>query len=403
MTVFGSWVGYSVFMSATPSFDAESPLEELSVRWDWEGDGRWDTPFQTAKTADHIYGTPGIYRIRLEVRDPEGLVGSTGRVIMIAREGQSPAGPPMDEVRFGSFVMGSDETVGELDEHPKTLVDHDAFWIDRFEVTNELFADYLNWAEFNGFMIATTEEILDPISQQTYAYLGEPGSRIIVTTRSFVSAAEYKRHPVTYITWYGAAAFCNWRSLREGKHPAYEVGGAWRFSPESEGYHLPTEGQWEKAARGGCEILGPVQCEESDQREYPWGDSLDVHFANFNQSEDPFEGTEWPRTTPVGFYDGEEHAGFPTADGAGPYGTADLAGNAWEWCHSRYAPYPYDEDDGRNSAPVADDPEEQRVIRGGGDNSDPSTIRCSRREKDVPEPSARRCMHVGFRCALTTR
>jgi formylglycine-generating enzyme required for sulfatase activity len=199
MTVFGSWVGYSVFVSATPSFDAESPLEELSVRWDWEGDGRWDTPFQSAKTADYIYGTPGIYRIRLEVRDPEGLVGSTGRVIMIAREGQPPTGPPMDEVRFGSFVMGSEETVGELDEHPETIVDDDAFWIDRFEITNDLFADYLNWAELNGFMIVTTEEILDPISQQTYAYLGEPGSRIAVGERFFVSPGGYESHPVTYI------------------------------------------------------------------------------------------------------------------------------------------------------------------------------------------------------------
>lgn len=403
MSAFGSWVGYAVGVSAVRSFDMESPSEELSVRWDWEGDGLWDTPFQTAKTADHIFSRPGIFRMRLEVRDPEGLIGSAARVIMIAREGTAPAGPPMDEIRQGFFVMGSDETEGELDERPEAVIASDPFWMDRFEVTNRFFVDLLNWADTNGFVLETTREIMDPISRQTYAYIGESGGRIVVGERHFVVPGKYEDHPVTYVTWYGAAAFCNWRSLREGRSPAYEVGGAWRRSEASDGYRLPTEAQWEKAARGGCEILGSVVCDGPDEREYPWGDSLDVRFANFNQSEDPYEETEWPRTTPVGFYDGAEHQGFPTRDGSGPYGTADLAGNVWEWCQSRYAPYPYIEADGRNSAPASDDPDELRVIRGGGDNSDPSTIRCSRREKDAPEPGASRCKHVGFRCVLDSR
>jgi formylglycine-generating enzyme required for sulfatase activity len=158
------------------------------------------------------------------------------------------------------------------------------------------------------------------------------------------------RLPVVGVSWYEAYAYCQWLSEATGRD-----------------YRLPSEAQWEKAARG------------TDGRWYPWGKAFDASRCNSRAS-----GLE--RTMPVGSYS-------PAGDS--PYGCADVAGNASEWTVSRFWPYPCDAGDGR------DDPQgdAERVIRGGSWHSPVLRVRTVSRGMNDPWFTDN---DVGFRCALCT-
>lgn len=162
----------------------------------------------------------------------------------------------------------------------------------------------------------------------------------------------WPNHPVVGVSWYEATAFCRWLT----QHPTY--------NPAGYVYALPSEAEWEYAARG------------TERRSYPWGpEEPDGERANFNRI---YNGT-----TPVGC--------FP--DGVTPEGVLDLAGNVWEWTQSAYRPYPYDPSDGREDATT---PARKRfTIRGSGWPSPPLYLRASCR--DFLPPVAYR--GLGFRLA----
>ena len=232
--------------------------------------------------------------------------------------------PTWITIEAGDFTMGSDARDAAppfVNERPRHRFGLTEFRISRVPITQ---------AQYLQFVIATGHPA--------------PGH-----WRGGQPAADTDEHPVTYVTWNDAQAFCAWAGVR-----------------------LPSEAEWEKAARS------------DDGRWWPWGDTLPdasrAHFKGQAQGVAPAAQS----VMPVG--------SFP--NGASEYGALDMAGNVWEWTHSLFRPYPYRADDGR------EDPATNglRVVRGGSYNHDLRQIRCAARDGMA---AGVRDVYIGFRVAAT--
>ena len=244
----------------------------------------------------------------------------------------------------GEFEMGDNFNEGDDDERPVHTVYTDAFYINKYEVTNAQYAEFLNAYGKNAD--AAGHELL-------YLKL----SKIEKVGNIYKPKAGYENHPVVMVRWYGAAAYAQFYGKR-----------------------LPTEAEWEKAARGG--LVG---------KRYPWGDDISHDNANYLDATSPvLSGAK----SPVG--------SFPPNG----YGLYDMAGNVWEWCADEY-------DSGYYSRSPKDNPKgpgavvtfksddftnvtTRRVLRGGAWPCFPSDLRCAPRLDLVPS-----CWNFffGFRCA----
>jgi len=227
--------------------------------------------------------------------------------------------PEWVTVPAGEFWMGSDS--GSGGEKPVHRVYVGDFQIARVPITN---------AQYQLFVEQTGHQALGHWQEG-----GPPKGQ--------------ESHPVVMVSWHDALAYCGWLSQVTGKRIA-----------------LPTEAQWEKAARGA-----------KDRREYPWGDTFEA--ARCNSVELGLHST-----APVGVF----------SEGASPCGVLDMAGNVWEWTASLYQPYPYQVDDGRN-APEA---EGYRVLRGGSWNYNWWGARCAVRFRGNP---GGRGSYVGLRLVVS--
>lgn len=249
--------------------------------------------------------------------------------IAIAWAGEASLAAPMVQIPAGPFAMGSDS--GPEDERPRHTIVLSAFAIDRLPVTNAEFARFLH-----------LQGALNRIGERMYDF-DDPDARIHRVDGQYRADPGYESHPVVEVPWAGARDYC-----------------------ASQGKRLPTEAEWEKAARG------------SDGRRYPWGDETpDRSRARY--------ASGWNETAPVG--------AFPA--GASPHGVLDMAGNAWEWVSSAYRPYPYRADDGREdptSGPV-------RGTRGGGHDSPAEEITTTQRGRYLSRNPRSGHHNIGFRCA----
>jgi serine/threonine-protein kinase len=223
---------------------------------------------------------------------------------------------PMVYVPDGLFRMGSDS--GESNEQPIHDVYLDEFWIDKTEVT---IAQYALCVEAG--------------------VCAKPAHLYSFNRESYFENDLYADYPVIWMVWDDANTFCQWAGKR-----------------------LPTEAEWEKAARG------------TDGRTYPWGNEIDYLLANYDLSVND--------TSEVGSY----------VIGASPYGAMDMAGNVWEWTADWFDDVYYAESPDNN--PTGAENGTKRVLRGGAWVSDSEDVRAARRGRSFPDNTNNR---FGFRCA----
>jgi formylglycine-generating enzyme required for sulfatase activity len=299
----------------------------------------------------------------------------------------SPEPEGMVLVPVGEFQMG-DHHDGMTDALPVHWVYIDAFYMDRYEVTNQQYAAALNWAWAQGDLITVTTGIVYQAGSGTsYPYcstrISSADSRITWNGSRFGVVSGKENHPMVLVSWYGAVAYANWRSAMQTRPLCYNL-FTWTCDFDVNGYRLPTEAEWEKGARGG--LYDPY-------RGYPWGDTIDGSMANYVSSGDPYETGAWPWTTPVGYYDGGQYpSGMDMANG---YGLYDMAGNVWEWCNDWYSSTYYSSSPYSN--PHGPATGSYRLLRSGSWGSGTPGLRCAYRANLTPATPG---SGHGFRLAL---
>jgi len=242
------------------------------------------------------------------------------------QERQVPVPEGMVLIPGGDFLMGSTGQEGKVgfqigvDEMPQHKVHLKPYYVDRYEVTN---AQYQHFIEATGRPAPS-----DPHDSLFYSWIKDK------------PPAGQENHPVVYVSWHDADAYCRWDSKR-----------------------LPTEEEWEKAARG------------TDGRAWPWGDTFDGKKCNVYES-----SPLW--TAPVGSY----------PEGGSPYGVHDMCGNVAEWTASWYEPYP------DNQLKRASFGQHFKIARGGAWVL-PYEPWSRTTNRNLAQPLEYRHRSLGFRCA----
>ena len=269
----------------------------------------------------------------------------------------------------GSFVMGATTNAGHegyANELPQHRVETLGYLLDRTEVTRVLWAEVAAWSLTNGYD-------LDPAA---------PSETL-------------RTHPVVNVSWESALKWCNARSEREGLAPCYwrdgvplRIGTAEGVDWDrlAAGYRLPTEAEWEKAARGGI-----------PDRRFPWAGDDEIKHARANYYS--FEGYSYDTSPTRSFHPDCDPATPPltrpvASFAANGYGLHDMAGNVWEWCWDGYSAAYYA--DSPASDPSGIEGSTTRSVRGGAWNSGADGVRAAVR-CHMPAASVASC--VGFRCA----
>lgn len=328
------------------------------------------------------------------------------RVVMMTNS--PPTG--MCLVDAGVFRMGSAITNGlpwyASIEQPAHDVHLSAFWMDKYETSNEQMRRVLQWAYDHGKVSADANSVQNlQGQQQVLIALNDPDCGIGFLNGVFSVKLGMQGFPCAEVSWYGAQAYCNFRSDMEGLQSCINFTN-WTCIFSNNGYRLPTEAEWEKAARGG--LVG---------HHFPWPSAggnytnyLTPQVANYMNSGDPFGAGDVPGTlsvTPVGYYNGSQvitnGAGQQIwgTDMANGYGLYDMAGNLYEWCWDwgdvdwYKNPHATDPD---TTGPAAASTyligEVTRLIRGGSWEEDGMALRCADRAFNNPADTGN---GVGFR------
>ena len=254
----------------------------------------------------------------------------------------------------GNFYSGMHEKETIIDYDYEMMVTH---------VTNGQYAKYLGEAlakekikMLDGNVIGYYEG--DPFDEYLHEFeilagdklqfaISSAGTHIKFVNDKFIVDKGYDNHPVVNVTWFGANAYAQFY-----------------------GYRLPTEREWEKAARGS-----------EDTRAYPWGNEINANITNFGSGKTALQriiGGNVARTTPVGYYNGKKYGDFQTEDNKSPYGLYDMGGNVWQWIGDDYEKVHY------------------RYMKGGSFSNYEYNIFVWARNSAGPDYFS---INMGFRCA----
>ncbi len=364
-------------------------------------------------------------RLKLKVDGSDGniniLVGKVAGQKLIGYNILPASGDPnenlpadMVHIPAGTFSMGDSFAEGNPDELPVRAVTLDAFAMGKYEITNGQYCTYLNSALAQGLIAVTGGVVYQAETGTSFPYCDTSAfntlSQIAYESGVFTvrtkGGRDMAEDPMVMVSWYGAAAYCNWRSQQEDRPLCYDP-NTWSCDFSQMGYRLATEAEWEYASRGG--LTG---------KRFPWGDTISQTQADFYSSssydydvssvKDQFHflwnDEDYPATAPVGFFDGgikyksNYHwagsvASYQTADGRNPYGLFDMAGNVFEWCNDWY--------DGYGSTPQTNPTGPASgtncVLRGGSWNSTAVVCRVAYRINYIP---SNRGVSYGFRLVL---
>ncbi len=289
----------------TSSADVEN--DEISYEINW-GDGTSNKlseflPSGEVLTVTRRFNVPGVYQIKIRARDSKGLYSDwtdffdftvlpdTDKLNeIIINDGYGD----YVSVPAGEFQMGSNSTDAENREKPVHPVYVDEFFISKYEITNREYKKFIDEGGYNKQEYWTNGGFQQGWQEPEYWNDADLKGGGVPGNEDF---------PVRGVSWYEAMAYCSWLSEKTGNM-----------------YRLPTEAEWEKAAKG------------TDMRRFPWGNICTGNYANMFSSESPY----YKNVTPAGFYNGTLNENFPTFRNASPYGAFDMAGNLAEWCYDYY-------------------------------------------------------------------
>jgi len=317
-------IGFAVRVSSEPKYDSLSLRidgQEIAV---WSGEQDWMLVSYPVSKGTHTFAWS--YE-----KDKSKSVGEDAAWI-------DEVTVPEPNIVFvqipaGTFQMGDSDGSGFSDEQPVHTVTLSAFQMSKYETTNGQYAAYLNAAMASGLIRVVkgivytssddslSQPYFDTWSANTYSQIDYRLGQFSVLSRDAKGMANY---PVVQVSWYGAKAFCDYY-----------------------GYRLPTEAEWEYAARGGY---------HDPYYRYPWGSNIiDCNNANYHSTRgycNPLGLTSYPYTSPVGHYGPQ-----------GAYGLCDMSGNVWEFCQDWYdAGYYSSSPESNPSGPASGT---ARVLRGG--------------------------------------
>jgi len=375
----GTYTKHLLRYLTTPGLLAEQMFKRVRVAVEEETGGA-QTPWEASSLqGDFSFrptaeSRPSLAVVKEPLRQEQTATPAAPAVAARPSVAPAPELPPtilgkdgveMVLVPAGEFVMGSaPEDIASLlrrhpkanaaivkDESPKHRVFLDAFYIDKYEVTN---AHFQQFVQATGYHTQAEREGGGKIRTGAKTWAQVPDATWRAPQGKGSSIAGLETHPVVQVSWHDAKAYCAWTGKR-----------------------LPTEAEWEKAARG------------PDGRLYPWGNELDGRRANFCDRNCPFEWKDalvddgYRSTAPVGSYEA----------GKSPYGAYDMAGNVWEWTADWYAAQYYGRSPARNpQGPTAGT---QVVLRGGSWLYTAPDFRTTER---AGVPPGRSNENIGLRC-----
>ena len=322
--------------------DEDSDTFFVAIQVSRDGGGEFDVPVKSL-SGDVGYGvTKGEKAVVWNAGTdfPEEF-GDNFQVKVIASD--APIGK-MLPIAGGTFTMGSDNSLVQF--KPAHSVTLSPYYMSATEITN---------IQYKLFCDATNRDYpVDPVSNYF---------------------TDYPDYPVVNVTWYDAVEYCNWLSIQSGLTPCYNTSN-WSCNFANNGFRLPTEAQWERAARGGLSGM-----------DYPWGNDLRSDSVNYQGYDGALD------TLMANFDTGRGPMPVASFDSTG-FGIYDIAGNVSEWCNDWYnSEYYY-------MSPAVDPPGpdsgSDKVKRGGDWHNSHEYLRCFHRDSKNPG-STIRTYEIGFR------